>query len=356
MSQLFSPFKLRDVTIKNRVFVSPMCQYSSEDGFPTEWHYIHIGSRAVGGAGLVMVEATAVTAEGRITAGDSGIWSDAHGEAFRRIASFIKSQGAVSSIQIAHAGRKASCDLPWRGGKGLSLAQGGWTPIAPSALAFDEQSPVPRAMTITDIDQVVEDFGAATERSLNAGFEVIEIHAAHGYLLHEFLSPLSNKRTDDYGGSLENRMRIVLRVAEKVRGIVPQNLPVFTRISATDWIEGAWDLAQSIELCKRLKKIGIDLVDCSSGAIVPKAPIPLGPGYQVPLADGIRREAGIATGAVGMITEPQQAEEIIASGKADVVLLARALLRDPYWPLHAAEVLGAELEWPIQYGSVKKKK
>ncbi|HRX83727.1 MAG TPA: NADH:flavin oxidoreductase/NADH oxidase [Phycisphaerae bacterium] len=349
MCLLFSPLRLRELTIRNRVFVSPMCQYSSREGMPTDWHLVHLGSRAVGGAGLVMVEATAVSPDGRISPDDSGIWSDAHAEAFRPIAAFIRAAGAVPAIQIAHAGRKASTGAPWRGGKPLDVAHRGWEPVAPSALAFDEGHPVPHALSVAEIDGVVEDFAAAARRADAAGFEVVEIHAAHGYLLHEFLSPLANQRTDDYGGALANRMRIVLRVAEAVRAVWPQRLPLLLRISATDWAEGGWDLNQSIELARAVQPLGVDLIDCSSGGLVPHVKIPLGPGYQVPFANAIRREAGIATGAVGMITDAHQAEQILTEGKADAVLLARAMLLDPYWPLHAAEALGADVAWPDQY-------
>jgi 2,4-dienoyl-CoA reductase-like NADH-dependent reductase (Old Yellow Enzyme family) len=353
MSKLFSPLKLRDLTFKNRVFVSPMCQYSAEDGMPTDWHFVHLGSRAVGGAALVMVEATGVSPAGRISPWDTGIWSDAHAEAFARVTAFIHARGSVAGIQIAHAGRKASTDAPWRGGEPLTPDRGGWQPLGPSAIPFDAGHPVPKEMSAGDIDRTVDDFAAAARRALAAGFRVIEIHAAHGYLLHSFLSPLSNRRTDEYGGSLANRMRLPLRVTEAVRAAVPAGLPLFVRISATDWTDGGWDLPQSIELSKRLKDAGADLVDCSSGGNVPHARIPVEPGYQVPFAEAIRREAGIATGAVGLITDPQQAEAIVASGRADAVLLARALLRDPYWPLHAAEALGADAAWPEQYGRAK---
>jgi 2,4-dienoyl-CoA reductase-like NADH-dependent reductase (Old Yellow Enzyme family) len=352
-SKLFSSCRFRDVTFRNRVFVSPMCQYSSNDGLPTDWHLVHLGSRAVGGAGLVMVEATAVSPEGRISPKDSGIWSDAHTEAFKRITAFIKSNGAVPAIQLAHAGRKASTDVPWRGGQGVTDEKGGWEPLAPSAIPFSEKYRVPREMTLGDIDQLVTDFTSAATRSLDAGFETLEIHNAHGYLLHEFLSPLSNQRTDDYGGSLENRMRLPLRVAKAIRELCPANLPVFVRISATDWVEGGWDLPQSIELCKRYKEIGLDLIDCSSGGLSTKAKIPVGAGYQVPFAEAIRNEVEIPTGAVGLITTPQEAESIVTEGKADVVLLARAMLRDPYWPLRAAKTLGADINWPIQYERAK---
>ena len=350
MSSLFSTFRLKGVEFRNRVFVSPMCQYSSRDGMPDAWHLVQLGSRAVGGAGLVMVEATGVSPEGRISPGDTGIWSDEHAEAFRPIASFIKSQGAAPGIQLAHAGRKASTDLPWRGGKPLKESEGAWETLAPSALPFDEGHTVPREMSVDDIEDVTVQFADAARRSLDAGFEVIEIHMAHGYLLHEFLSPLSNRREDEYGGSLEARTRFPLKVAEAVRGVCPASLPLFVRISATDWAEGGWDLQQSIQFSRRLKELGVDLIDCSSGGLVPGARIPVGPGYQTPFAAAIRREAGLATGAVGMITEAEQAEQIISSGEADVVFLARAMLRDPYWPLHAAKALGARAASPVQYG------
>jgi 2,4-dienoyl-CoA reductase-like NADH-dependent reductase (Old Yellow Enzyme family) len=349
MTKLFSPLIIRDIKFRNRVFVSPMCQYSSGDGLPNDWHMVHLGSRAVGGSGLVMVEATGVSPAGRISPADSGIWSDAHRDAFHPIAAFIKAHGAVPGIQIAHAGRKASTDLPWNGGAALNEANGGWIPLAPSALPFDTGFPMPRAMTADDFETVTEQFCNAARRSVEAGFEVIEIHMAHGYLLHEFLSPLSNNRTDEYGGVIENRMRFPLHVAEVVRQDVPANLPVFVRISATDWAEGGWDLVQSIEFSRSLKELGIDLIDCSSGALVPNVKIPLGPGYQVPFASSIRKEVGIATGAVGLITEACQAEEIIARGDADAIFLARAMLRDPYWANHAAKELGAEGAWPVQY-------
>ena len=355
MSRLFTPLRLRGLTLKNRVFVSPMCQYSAVDGMPTDWHFVHLGSRAAGGAALVMVEASGVSPEGRISPWDTGIWSDAHAAAFERIVAFIKSQGSVAGIQLAHAGRKASTDAPWRGGKPLSPGAGGWQPLGPSPLPFDEGHPVPKEMTAADIDKVVADFAAAARRAVAAGFEVVEVHAAHGYLLHEFLSPLSNRRTDDYGGPLENRARLALRVAVAVRSALPDDMPMFVRISATDWAEGGWDLQQSIELARGLKAAGADLIDCSSGGNVPRARIPLEPGYQVPFAEAIRREVGIATGAVGLITDSAHAESIVAGGRADAVLLARALLRDPYWPLHAADALGAEVDWPVQYARAKQR-
>ena len=353
MSDLFSPYQLRKISFRNRIWVSPMCQYSSDDGMPTDWHLVHLGSRAVGGAGLVMVEATGVSPEGRISPQDSGIWSDAHAKAFSRITRFIKEHGAVPGVQLAHAGRKASTEVPWRGDGAVPPERGGWQPIAPSAIAFSPTYPMPREMTPADIEKVIEQFTAATRRAHDAGFEVLEIHSAHGYLLHEFLSPLSNHRTDDYGGSLENRARLLLRVTRAVRSEWPARLPLLVRISATDWAEGGWDLPQSIQLAMRLKELGVDLIDCSSGGLVAGAKIVIRPGYQVPFSEAIRRETGIASGAVGMITEPQQAEEIIAKGQADVVLLARELLRDPYWPLHAAQKLGVNVQWPEQYDRAK---
>lgn len=350
MSELFSVLSLRGLEFRNRVFVSPMCQYSSRDGLANEWHMVHLGSRAVGGAALVCAEATAVSPEGRISPGDAGLWSDAHAEAFAPVAAFIKSQGSVAAVQLAHAGRKASTDLPWRGGRPLGEDDGGWQTLAPSALAFAEGQPVPREMSAEDLDAVVSQFRDAASRSLAAGFEVVELHMAHGYLLHEFLSPLSNRREDDYGGGFENRVRFPLQVTEAVRDVWPERLPLFVRISATDWAEGGWDLEQSVEFSKMLKAAGVDLIDCSSGGLVPGVKIPVGPGYQVPFAAAVRERAGIATGAVGMITEAHQAEEIIAGGEADAVLLARAMLRDPYWTLRAAKALGVKADWPVQYG------
>lgn len=350
MSKLFEKLTLRGVTFRNRIWVSPMCQYSSEDGFPTDWHFVHLGTRAVGGAGLVIVEATGVSPEGRISPQDSGIWSDEHAESFKRITAFIKTCGAAPGIQIAHAGRKASTAAPWTGGKKIEIDDGGWETVAPSAVKFDEDYPLPREMTAADIEKIVEDFISAARRSIDAGFEVIEIHAAHGYLLHEFLSPLSNKRTDEYGGSFENRTRLPLIIARAVRNAVPENLPVFVRISATDWAEGGWDLLQSVEFCKLLKETGIDLVDCSSGGLVPYAKIQVGSNYQVPFAAEIRQKAGIATAAVGLITEPAQAEDILQKGEADAVMIARQFLREPYFTFRAARELGVRVDPPVQYG------
>jgi 2,4-dienoyl-CoA reductase-like NADH-dependent reductase (Old Yellow Enzyme family) len=349
MSVLFSPINLRSITFRNRIFVSPMCQYSSRDGLPTDWHLVHLGSRAVGGAGLVMAEATSVSPEGRISPDDSGIWSDAHAEAFLPIARFINEQGAVPGIQLAHAGRKASCAPPWLGGGPLAIDEHGWQPLAPSSIPFDEGHPVPRAMTQAEMDQVENQFRAATRRASDAGFQVIELHMAHGYLLHEFLSPLVNRREDDYGGCLDNRLRFPLRVARAVREEWPEKLPFFVRISATDWLAGGWDIDQSVVLARQLREIGADLIDCSSGFAVPNEPVPFGPGFQVPFAARVRAEVGIASGAVGFITEPVQAEQIVATGQADAVFLARQLLRDPYWPLHAAKALHVEATWPNQY-------
>jgi len=353
MSHLFSPLQLRDTTFKNRIFVSPMCQYSAEGGMPNQWHMVHYGSRAVGGASLVMVEASAVCPAGRITPWCTGLWSEQHVEAFRPITDFIRQQGAVPAIQIAHAGRKASSDAPWRGGNYLPIGAGGWQTVAPSAIPVTPAHGTPHALNHDEIDDAVQMFTDATHRALAAGFEVAEVHCAHGYLLNEFLSPLSNRREDEYGGSLENRCRLPLKIAKAVRDIWPQQWPVFVRISATDWIEGGWDLPQSIQFSRWLKEIGIDLIDCSTGGLIMDAKIPVAPGFQVPFADGIRKEAGIATGAVGMITEALQAEQILASGQADVVLLARELLRDPYWPLRAARDLGVDVPWHDQYVRAK---
>ena len=330
-----------------------MCQYSSDDGLPNDWHLVHLGTRAVGGAGLVIAEASGVSPEGRITAWDSGIWSEQHADAFRPIVEFIHANGSVAGIQLAHAGRKASTEKPWRGGRAITTGPDSWTPLAPSAIPFRDGDPLPHALTTGELDGIVEQFVEAARLALRAGFRVVEIHAAHGYLLHEFLSPLCNERDDAYGGSLENRMRLTLRVTEAVRAVWPEDLPLFVRISATDWAEGGWDLEQSIVLAKKLGELGVDLVDCSSGGAVPAAKVEVGPGYQVPFARAIREQAKIATGAVGLITTAHQAEDIIASGSADAVLLARQLLRDPYFPLHAARELGVEMAWPDQYARAK---
>ncbi|MGA6993861.1 MAG: NADH:flavin oxidoreductase/NADH oxidase [Candidatus Deferrimicrobiaceae bacterium] len=352
-ARLFSPLRLRERVFKNRIFVSPMCQYSAVDGMPTDWHLVHLGSRAVGGAALVMTEATAVSPEGRITPFDTGIWSREQATAFRKIAGFIHLHGAVAGIQIAHAGRKASTDVPWRGGKPLETGNGGWQPIAPSPVPFAEGYAVPREMTEADLERVRKAFAAAARHGREAGFEVIEVHMAHGYLLHEFLSPLTNRRTDAFGGSLENRLRFPVSVAHAVREEWPESLPVLVRVSAMDWVEGGWDLPQTIALARELNKIGIDMVDCSSGGAVPDAKIPAVPGFQTPFAAAVRREAGIATGAVGLITEPAQAEQIVSTGLADAIMIGREFLRNPYWPLHAARSLGVDIPCPSQYERAK---
>jgi len=327
-----------------------MCQYSSVDGFASDWHLVHLGSRAAGGAGLVMVEATAVEARGRISPGDNGIWKDEHVSPLARIAAFVKERGAVPAIQIAHAGRKASCHVPWeQNGAPIPLEAGGWQTVAPSAVPFRASDPLPKALDHTEIRAIQDAFRAAARRALSAGFEVLELHCAHGYLAHEFLSPFANKRADEYGGSFENRIRFVLELTDAVRSVWPERLPLFVRISATDWKDGGWTLDDSVQLATELRGRAVDLIDCSSGAMVPDAKIPVGPGFQVPFAERIKREAGIRTGAVGMITEPGQADQIIRSGQADVVLLAREFLRDPYWPLHAAMALGLKPQPPVQY-------
>ena len=349
-SGLFDELKIRDVRLANRIGVSPMCQYSCEDGLATDWHFVHLGCRAVGGAALVIAEATAVLPEARISPQDLGIWSEAHIEPLSRITDFIHSQGSVAGIQIAHAGRKSSTMPPWKGTGRLSEDQGGWSDVvAPSAVAFAPNYAMPTAATTERIAAIVDAFGRAAQRALDAGFRLLEIHAAHGYLLHEFFSPLSNHRSDVYGGSFENRTRIAREVVARVRRFWPERLPLFIRISSTDWVEGGWDIEQAVELARGLRPLGVDLVDCSSGGNVADAKIPMGPGYQVPFAERIRRDARIATGAVGMITEPHRADEIIRNGQADIVLLAREMLRDPYWPLHAAAKLGESISWPVQY-------
>jgi 2,4-dienoyl-CoA reductase-like NADH-dependent reductase (Old Yellow Enzyme family) len=346
---LFEPLSLRAVTLRNRIAVSPMCQYSAVDGFANDWHLVHLGSRAVGGAGLVVMEATAVEPRGCITPFDTGIWKDDHVDFLSHIAHVLHANGAVAGIQLAHAGRKASTARPWEGGKLLAESEGGWQPVAPSAVPFLDGDPAPHELSVAEIQGIVEAFAAAARRALAAGFQLVEVHAAHGYLAHEFLSPLSNRRQDQYGGSLENRMRFALEVVEAVRAVWPGHLPLFVRISSTDWMPGGWDIADSVELARRLKPLGVDLVDCSSGGSSPAQQIQLGPGYQVPFAQRIRREAGIPTGAVGLITTAQQAEQILRDEKADLILLAREFLRDPYFPLHAARELGAKLPAPVQY-------
>jgi 2,4-dienoyl-CoA reductase-like NADH-dependent reductase (Old Yellow Enzyme family) len=352
MSQLFQPLTLRSVTLRNRIGISPMCMYSSIDGYANDWHLMHLGVRAAGGAGIVIAEATAVQPEGRITANDLGIWKDDHIPALKRVADFVREYGAVPAIQLAHAGRKAGSRRPWQRSYGAPLDDTTWQTLAPSAVAFSETSPTPREMTRDDIEATVRAFAEATRRSLEAGFSVVEIHAAHGYLLHQFLSPLSNHRTDEYGGSFEGRTRLVREVVRATREVWPAELPLFLRVSATDYVEGGWTLEDTVRLSQELLPLGVDLVDCSSGGAVPGASIPVGPGYQVPFAQAVR-EAGVPSAAVGLITEPAQAEAIVAEGKADLVLLARASLRDPHWPLRAAAELGGEVEWAGQYERAK---
>jgi 2,4-dienoyl-CoA reductase-like NADH-dependent reductase (Old Yellow Enzyme family) len=349
MPHLFSALRLRDVTLANRVGVSPICQYSCLDGLANDWHFAHLAARAVGGAALVFTEAAAVTPEGRISPQDLGVWSEKHFEPLERIARFIDGQGAVAGIQLAHAGRKASTYRPWSGDGAVSEADGGWRPVGPSAIAFSERYATPEELSVAAIAALQQAFAAAASRAYAAGFRVIEIHAAHGYLAHQFLSPLSNHRVDAYGGSFDNRTRFLSECVAAARRALPDRCPLFVRISATDWTEGGWDVEQSVELARRLKGLGVDAIDCSSGGNVEKAKIPVGPGYQVPFAERIRREAGVATAAVGMITEPAQADAIVSAGQADLVLLARELLRDPYWPLRAARALGHPMAWPAQY-------
>jgi 2,4-dienoyl-CoA reductase-like NADH-dependent reductase (Old Yellow Enzyme family) len=350
MPHLFDSFAIRDLEFSNRVFVSPMCEYSSVDGYANDWHLVHLGSRAVGGAGLVLTEATAVLPEGRISPQDLGIWNDEHVDPLKRIVSFIHEQGSVAGMQLAQAGRKASTRRPWEGDGVVPETEGGWQNVmAPSAIPFADNYPTPHALTVDGIQQVVRAFADAARRACDAGFRVIEIHAAHGYLIHEFLSPLSNHRDDAYGGSFENRTRLIREIVTAVRSSWPKGAPLFVRISASDWVEGGWDLEQSIELARSLKQLGVDLIDCSSGGTVPHAKIPAGPGYQTPFAHRIRHEAEILTGAVGLITSPVQAEQIIGTGQADAIVIAREFLRDPYWPLRAAKELGQSISWPVQY-------
>ena len=354
---LFTPMTIRGLTFRNRLAMSPMCMYSAHDGFANDFHLVHLGSRAVGGVGLVVVEATAVTADGRISPRDVGIWKDEHIEPLARIARFLETQGAAPGIQLAHAGRKASRDVPWKGGASLKTPQeGGWPTVGPSPIAFTEGDPIPIPLDEEGIEHCIEAWEAAAQRALTAGFKVIEIHAAHGYLLHEFLSPISNRRADQYGGSLENRMRLLLRIAERLRTIIPAQLPLFVRISATDWAEGGWDVEQSVVLCKRLRELGVDLIDVSSGGTVHDAKIPVAKGYQVPFAQRIREEVGIRTGAVGAISDPEYADDIITSGQANLVFLARELLREPYWAIKAQHALEEEPVWPVQYGYAVKRR
>lgn len=356
MSLLFTPLRIKNTELKNRIVVSPMCQYSATDGFPNHWHLVHLGSRAVGGAGLIITEATAVSPEGRISIADLGIWKDEQIEKFKEITDFIHANGAVAGIQLAHAGRKASFDIPWENPQQLSEADGGWATLAPSAIPFSSKDKTPIALSLEGIEKVKADFKAAAGRALQAGFKVIELHAAHGYLLHQFLSPLSNQRTDNYGGSFENRIRLLMETLRSVQEVWPKENPLFVRISATDWAKGGWDLEQSIRLATLLKENGVDVMDTSSGGLSMEQQIPLSPGYQVPFAAAIKKQSQMLTGAVGLITTAPQAEAILQEGEADLIFLARELLRDPYFPLHAASELGDDLQWPSAYERAKPKK
>ena len=354
MPLLFEPIKIRGIEFKNRIVVSPMCEYSSRDGFANDWHLVHLGSRAVGGAGLVFTEAAAVSPEGRISPDDLGIWKDEHIEFLNRIATFIAKQGAIPGIQLAHAGRKASHSSPWKGNKALTENEGGWETFAPSSLAYKDGEPLPKEMSKMDIQKLIKDFTAAAERSVKAGFKVIEIHAAHGYLIHEFLSPLSNQRKDEYGGIFENRIKLLLEIVAAVRNAIKDELPLFVRISATDWVKGGWTEDDSVSLAKVLKTKDVDLIDCSSGGASPEQKIPVMPLYQLPFAQKIKKETGILTGAVGLITSTNEAENILQNEQADLVIMARQFLRDPYFPLHAAKELGVDMAWPVQYERAKK--
>lgn len=354
MSKLFSSIKIRGLELKNRIAVSPMCQYSSINGLPTDWHLVHLGSRAVGGSGLVFTEATAVSPEGRISPDDAGIWNDEQVNAYKRITSFIKLQNSIPGIQLAHAGRKASTFSPWKGNGEIEIENEGWQTFAPSAIPFADNFPNPIEMNNENINLVIDQFRKAAQRSIDAGFEIIELHFAHGYLVHEFLSPISNHRKDKYGGSLENRCRLAIDIAKSVREVIPNSTPLFTRISATDWIEGGWDIEQSVQLAKWLKDAGVDLIDCSSGGNIAKVKIPVASGYQITFSQRIKQEAEILTGGVGLITTAEQAEQIIVTGQADIVLLAREMLRNPYWVMHAAKKLNVDLvDFPEQYLLVK---
>ncbi len=353
MSKLLSPLTIKDVVFRNRIVISPMCQYSAVDGFANDWHLVHLGSRAVGGAALIIQEATAVSAEGRITPADLGLYQEEHMEKLRSITTFIHQQGAVAGIQLAHAGRKASCALPWNGGRQLQGKVGGWTTVAPSALAFNPEDETPAALDADGIHKIITDFKTAAQRAMQSGYKLAEIHAAHGYLIHQFLSPLSNHRTDNYGGSFENRIRLLLEIVEAVQKVWPQNLPLFVRISATDWAEGGWDIGEAVQLSSILKLNGVDLIDCSSGGLAPYARIPIGPGYQVAFAERIKKEAGILTGAVGLITQVQQAENILIKEEADLILIARQSLREPYFALNAGKISGDDISWPLQYQRAK---
>ena len=349
MSKLFSPITIKNITLKNRIAISPMCQYTAVDGFANDWHLVHYGSRAIGGASLIIQEATAVSQEGRISPGDLGLYKEEHIEKLQNITDFIHQQGAIAGIQLAHAGRKAGCAVAWKGGRQLNLNEGGWTTVAPSAIAFNPDDIAPQALDKEGISKVIADFKTAAERALLSGYKLIEIHAAHGYLIHQFLSPLSNHRTDNYGGSFENRVRLLLEIVRAIRTVWPHYLPLFVRISATDWVEDGWNEDEAVRLTTLLKMEDVDLIDCSSGGLVPYAKIPLGPGYQVKFAERIKREAKLLTGAVGMITEANQAEDILANNQSDLIIIGRASLRDPNFALHAAQLLGDDIEWPLQY-------
>ncbi|MBO9566811.1 MAG: NADPH dehydrogenase NamA [Niastella sp.] len=353
MAKLFSALDIKGVRFKNRIVVSPMCQYSSKDGFATDWHLVHLGSRAVGGAGLIITEATAVSPEGRISPDDLGIWKDEHIEKLQRITSFISEQGCVPGIQLAHAGRKASTDVPWKGRGKVDVAHGGWTVVAPSALSFSDSYPMPEALDKAGIQKVIADFKAAAVRALRAGFKVIEVHGAHGYLVHQFFSPLSNQRTDEYGGSFENRTRLLFEIIDGIQTVWPAELPLFVRISATDWVDGGWNADEAVALVRLLKEKGVDLIDVSSGGLSLHQHIPVGPAYQLPFSSRIKKETGIMTGTVGLITDALQAETILVNGDADMIIMARELLRNPYFPLQAAHTLKAEAKWPVQYERAK---
>ncbi len=353
MSRLFQPLSIRNITFKNRIAVSPMCQYSSTDGFANDWHLVHLGSRAVGGAGLILTEATAVSAEGRISPNDLGIWKDEHIEFLQRITHFISAQGSVPAIQLAHAGRKASHHRPWEGNRAIPESEGGWKTLAPSSIPYANEEPAPKEMTIADIRRCIQDFAAATKRSIDAGFKVIEIHAAHGYLINQFLSPLSNHRTDEYGGSFENRIRLLTEIVNVVRKTIGYNLPLFVRISAVEWTDDGWKLEDSVKLANILKELSVDLIDCSSGGNSREQKITAGPMYQTPFAAEIKKQAGILTGAVGMITTSSEAEDILEQQKADLVIMAREMLREPYFALKAAKELDDNIKWPEQYERAK---
>ena len=354
MSLLFSPLTIKSIVLKNRIVVSPMCQYSSVDGFATDWHLVHLGSRAVGGAALIFSEAAAVMPNGRISPNDLGIWKDEHIEPLKRITTFLEAQGSVPGIQLAHAGRKSSVTQPWEGDRLITEENGGWTTVAPSAIPFSEDKSKPEELSKEGIAEIVRAFGAAAKRAVKAGYKVLEIHGAHGYLVNEFLSPLSNQRTDEYGGSFDNRTRFLLEVLAAIRTEWPDNLPIFLRISASDWAEGGWDTADSFKLATIVKELGVDVMDCSSGGVVSYAKIDAKPGYQVPFAAAVRG-AGMLTGAVGIITTAAQADEILRNGQADLIFMARELLRDPYFPLHASIQLGdTDVQWPVQYERAKR--